>query len=155
MRGLERELVADWSQAENAADRNVGEIRVMPEFLAREDIAQVHFDEWNAYSEKRIAQRDAGMRETARVDDDEGNLLTLCRVYFIDQLVFGVALRRGEFMSQRTGDFLRPSFNILERGCAIDAWLACPEQIQVWAVEQKNSGHPESIPATSRHKGPR
>ena len=155
MRGLERELVADWSQAKNAADRDVGEIRVMSELLAREDIAQVHFDEWNTYSEKSIAQRDAGMGEAARVDDDKGNLLTLCRVYFFDQLVFGVALRRGEFMPQRTGDFLRPSFEILERGRAIDAGLACPEQIQVWAVQQQNSGHPESIPAMSRNKGPR
>lgn len=123
----------------------------MPECFAREDIAQVHLDEWNTYGEKRIAQRDAGMGEAARIDDDEGNLLTLCRVYFIDQLVFGIALRRAEFMSQRTGDFLGPSFKILERGSAIDAWLASPEQIQVWTIQQKDSGHPESIPAMSRH----
>lgn len=155
MRGLERELVADRPQAKNAAGRDVGEIRVMPESVAREDVAQVHFDEWNAYSEKSVAQRDAGMGEAARIDDDEGSLVTLCRVYFIDQLMFGVALRRGEFMPERMGDLLCPSFKILERGCAIDTWLAGPEQIQIRAVQQENSGHPESIPAMSRHKGPR
>src|ERR1700688_951965 len=40
---LERELVADGPQSENAADRDVGQIGMLPKNLACEHVAQVHF----------------------------------------------------------------------------------------------------------------
>src|ERR1700686_4573819 len=43
--GLERQLVADGTQSENAADRDVGQIRMLSKNLAREHVAQVNFDE--------------------------------------------------------------------------------------------------------------
>src|ERR1700704_5947965 len=61
--GFERKLVADRPQSINAADCNVGQIRVMPESLAREHIAQVNFNERQGHREKGVAQRDTGVGE--------------------------------------------------------------------------------------------
>ena len=43
----------------------------MPEIFAREYVAQVNFDERHRNGEERVAQRDAGVREGARIDDHE------------------------------------------------------------------------------------
>src|SRR6202046_2877859 len=58
---LARQLVADGSQSDDAADSDVGQIRVLPKTLAREHVAQMNFDEGQLDREKGIAQGDAGM----------------------------------------------------------------------------------------------
>ena len=55
------------------------EIRVAAERLARVHVRQVHFDERDRDRRQRVAQRDAGMRERARVDQDEGGPFRLAR----------------------------------------------------------------------------
>src|SRR5688500_11541787 len=49
--GLDRELVPEGAQADDAADRDVREIRVMPELLARKRIREVQFDERQLHAE--------------------------------------------------------------------------------------------------------
>ncbi len=73
--GLERKLVADRAQSKYAADRDVGQIRMMSKSFACEHVAQVNFDEGHGHREKGIAQRDAGVREGSRIDDDEGDAI--------------------------------------------------------------------------------
>src|SRR3981081_806108 len=46
--GFERELIADGSQSENAADRDVGQIGMLSKSLACEHVAAMHLDERTA-----------------------------------------------------------------------------------------------------------
>src|SRR3954470_11428382 len=70
-RGLDGELVSQGAQPHDAAHRDIGEIRVMPEFLARERVREVQLDERQLHAEECIAQRDAGVRQTTRIEDGE------------------------------------------------------------------------------------
>ena len=65
------------AQADDAAGGNAGQIRAMPEFLAREYVAQMNLDERYGHGEKRVAQRDARVREGAGIDDRECNAVLL------------------------------------------------------------------------------
>jgi len=52
-------------------------------------VGQVHFDERYAGAQQRVAQRNAGVREGARVDDHERHSFGAGPMDAIDQLVFG------------------------------------------------------------------
>src|SRR5712672_4521353 len=43
--GIERELIADGPQSDDAADRDVGQIRVVAKSFACEHVAEMHLDE--------------------------------------------------------------------------------------------------------------
>ena len=79
-RGLDGKLVAQRAEADDAADGDVREIRVMAEFLARARIGKMQFDERQLHAEQRIAQGDAGVREAAGVDDGEADAVALRRL---------------------------------------------------------------------------
>ena len=64
----------------------------MPEGFPRVHVAQVHLDERNLDREQGVAQRDAGVREAGRVEDDERDVAGRRLVDALDQLGFGVAL---------------------------------------------------------------
>ena len=64
----------------------------MSERLARVHVAQVHLDERNLHREQRIAQRDAGVREARRIEENEGDVARRRLVDAADQLGLGVAL---------------------------------------------------------------
>ena len=68
---LQGEFVPISAETEQAAFRDVTEITIVPKLFPGERIAQVNFDKRNLHSEKRVAQDDAGMRESTRVQDDE------------------------------------------------------------------------------------
>ena len=64
----------------------------MAERLAGVHVGQVHFDERDADPRQGVAQRDAGVGEAARIDDDERKSLRLRRMDPLDQRTFVVAL---------------------------------------------------------------
>src|SRR5262249_38966752 len=71
--GPYRRLIAESAQPADDAHSDVGDIGMAPEGLACVSVGQVHLDEGQAGAKQRIAQRDARMREGARVHDEEGN----------------------------------------------------------------------------------
>src|SRR6185312_8087754 len=97
--GDERKLVAQGSQSDDAADRDVGQIRTMSKFLARKQVAQMNFDERYRDPEKGVAQGNAGVGESPRIDDHEGDAVALDGVNLRDQLMLGIALEAREDMA--------------------------------------------------------
>ena len=73
----------------------------MPEWLACEYIAEVNFNERYGRREKCIAQRDAGVREGAGVDDYERNSVALGALHPADQFMLRVALAGEQVMAFR------------------------------------------------------
>ena len=84
VRAAQGERIALRPETRDAAYRDVGEIGLPAEFLPRVHIADVHLDERNADAEQGVAQRDAGMGEGARVQQDEVGL-TRTGVHAFDQ----------------------------------------------------------------------
>ena len=63
--------VAKDAQSTDNTNSLVAQVAAMPEFFSGVDIADVDFQEGNRNSGKRVAEANAGMCESAGVDDDE------------------------------------------------------------------------------------
>ncbi len=98
-------------------------------------VGQVHFNERHTGAQQRVAQRDAGVREGARVDDHERHAVGAGPMDAIDELVFGVTLERDQLVPELAGDRRRALRNGLERVGAVDGWFPSAEQIEVRAVQ--------------------
>src|SRR5580658_123432 len=114
---------------------------MVPKSLPRKDVAQVHFDEGQRYSQKGVAQGDAGVRVARRVDDDERVAFAFRRLYLGDQLVFGVALERGQGVAAGPSEVGELGLDALQAGRTVNLRLAQPQEIQVRTIEQQNSSH--------------
>src|SRR5260221_879531 len=93
--GVERKSIADGSQAEDAADRDVGQIGMLSKTLACEHVAQMHFDKRYRHRQKGVAQGNTGVRIARRIDDHERNAFVLRGMNLRNQLVLSVALEGG------------------------------------------------------------
>ena len=70
----------------------------MSKRLAGKDIAQVYFDERQRNRQQGIAQRDTGVRQSPRIQNQELHLFGLGGVHSGNQFVFGIALEGVQFM---------------------------------------------------------
>jgi len=132
----QRKLVALAAQARDHPDGDVGEIRPVPERLARVDVRQVHFDERDSRGQQGVTQRDAGVREGRRVEEDEADAVRRGAVDPRDQFVLGVALGEVEAVT-----FAESGLDGGKRVGAVDPRLAGAEQVQVRAIEYQDGRH--------------
>src|ERR1700691_2337312 len=132
--GFERELVADGPQSENAANRDVRQIRMLPIPFTGEQIAQMYLDERYTHPEKRVAQGNAGVRVARRIDDYGGNAFALGGLNPLDQFVFGIALERDQVMTFGAGQAQQLGLDALQSGHAVNALLARAEKIQIRTI---------------------
>src|SRR5213082_517807 len=112
--------------------------------LAGEDIRDMDFDDRLARATQGIGERQAVVRERARVDDD----CVAGRALFfdpVDQLAFVVRLQAGEHELELTGTLVEQLFQVGKRLGAVDFRLAAAQRPKIWAVENE---HPH-IPRTS------
>jgi len=109
--------------------------------LAGVRVGQVYFDERYAGAQQRVAQRNAGVRESARVDDHERHSFGAGPMDAIDQLVFGVTLERDQLVPELAGHRRRVLLDRLEGVGAVHRRFPGAEQIEVRAVQQQHSGH--------------
>ena len=70
---VQRELIADRTQADDAPNRNVREIRVTAEGFACLSVGQVYLNEREPHGKERIPEGDARVREPARIEDQKRN----------------------------------------------------------------------------------
>src|SRR4051812_23919715 len=134
-RSLHRQLVTQRPQADDAAHGDVREIRVVSEFLPREGVRQVQFDERQLHSEQRVAQRYAGVGEAPGVEDCEADAVGLGGLHAIDELVLGVALERDHFMAETGGGVPGALFDGGQGVGTVNFRFALPQQIQVRAIK--------------------
>ena len=138
---LQSEFVAERSETEQAAVCDVTEITDVPKFLSRKGIAQVDFDKRNLNRQKGISQRNTGMREAARVQDDKFDAIDLSLLHAIDEFMLGVALKALQLVSKRPGDLNTAFFDIRQRRRAIDVGFARTQQVQIGTIDEQKRGH--------------
>ena len=95
----------------------------------------------NGMPTARIASRIAGMREGARVKDDEPCPVGGGLLHTIDDRVAGVALKAEQLVSEFRGLVDQCGFDITQTGAAIDARLASAQQVEVGSIDQEQPGH--------------
>ena len=62
-----------WRRSRRSRRGRCRKVRAPAKRLAGMDVGQVDFDERNVHGEQRVAQRDAGVGERRRIEDDEGD----------------------------------------------------------------------------------
>jgi len=101
----------------------------MPECLSCVDVGKVNLNKRDAGGAEGIPNRNAGVGEGSRIDDDKGYITLFCRVYLINQLMLGIALEAGE----RVACGLRGTFEALVNGgqriVAIVTWFPLTKQV--------------------------
>src|SRR5207302_7483213 len=95
-----RRVVAAGSVAGALTDGDVRDIGMPAKRLAGEDVGQVHLDEGQGRAGERVAQRDAGMGQRSRIDDDERDGVGGRPLDALDELVLGVALEGEELVTE-------------------------------------------------------
>src|SRR5579885_891059 len=138
--GAHGKLVAEGAEARDHPERDVGEIGLAPECLARRRAGQMHLDHRQANREHRIAQRNAGVSEGAGVEDQHPDLLGGRLLNAGDELVLRVALEAQQLSPLLASKLLGPPLDRLQAVGAVNSGLAGSEQIQIRAVEQQQTG---------------
>src|ERR1700674_5097976 len=134
-RGAHGRLVTKCPQAGDDPDCDVREIGMPAKRLTGVRVGQVHFDERHTGAEDGVTQRDAGVRERARIDDHERHAFGAGPMDAIDQLVFGVTLECDQLVPELAGDRRRALLDRLERVGAVHGRFPRAEQIEVRAVQ--------------------
>ena len=146
-RGREAEPIAFGAESRDDADREVREVRMAPERLARVNVRKMHLDERNRDRRESIAKRDARVRQRAGIDHDECGTVAAGRVQAIDQRAFGVRLERDEIMARSLRDRGKIGVDLGQCRAAVNLRLAAAEQVEVRSVEDEDLGHRIRLPA--------
>src|SRR5688572_2246664 len=134
-RGLDRKLVPERAEADDAAHSDIREIRVVAKLLASEGVREMQFDEGQLHAQEGIAQGDAGVRETARIQDGEADAIGARGLHAVDELVFGVALEGDQFVAKLLGRVLGALLDGREGVRAIDLGLTGAQKVEIWTIQ--------------------
>src|SRR5438477_10704203 len=131
---LESQPVALGPEPRHHTHRDVGENGAAPLWFAGEDVRQVNLDERYANGEERVPDRQAGVRESRRVDDGAVGppLESLDGVH---QLTFVVGLSPAHIHAEGLRALARARLDLRQRRAAIQLRLPLTQQIEVRAVQ--------------------
>src|SRR5512139_2215052 len=90
---FQRQFVAVRAQTGYHANGEVGKIRVVAEGSARVNVGKMNFDKRDGGRCQRVAQGNAGMGVSRRIDDDEIHAVACSLVQPVDQGAFVVVLK--------------------------------------------------------------
>lgn len=131
-------FVAGRAETTNHADREIGEVGVMPERFSLVYVGQVHFDERQLDGSERIAKHHTGVCEAGRVDDDELRAVIEGGMDALDKGRFAVALEgvAGKTSLRRLVD--KTTIDCRERVRTVVLRFAPPQRVKVGAVQYQN-----------------
>ena len=133
-RSREGQFVPLGTQSADHALGNVREIRVVAEGFARMHVRQMDFDERNGGGQQRVPERDTGMGEGGRIEDQEIDPFVPCLVNPFNQFVFRVALEAEQMMACLGCLFVQPLVDLGQARTAIGAGFTAAEPVQVGSV---------------------
>jgi hypothetical protein len=100
----------------------------------------MHFYERNSNSGQSVTNRDAGVSEGGRVDDDE-ILRARGRLYTVYELVFSVALHTDQAVPGGMREPLQSLVNVIQGHTPVVFGFARTQQIQVGPMDDKDCRH--------------
>ena len=134
MHRIKGQRVSRWPKPTDLTHRNLGNVGHVPKRLARENIAQVQFDDRQFDRAYGVHESNRGMRISASVQDDP-IMVAFGAVNEIDNRSFRIALLKPDLHAERFGFVLTRGFDVSDGGCPINVRLALAEQVEIWAVQ--------------------
>lgn len=135
--GVQGEFIPVCAETKQAAACDITEIALVPKILPGKRIAQVNFDERDLNGQQGIPQGHACMREGARVQDNEFDLIVGGLLDTVNEFVFGIALKAVELASKLPGKINAALLNVGKGGYTVDIGFAGSEQIQVRTIDEQ------------------
>lgn len=135
--GLQRQFITVCPKTKQAASRDIAKVAVVPKLLPGKRVAEMNFNKRDLYRQQRIAQGDAGVRETTGVQNDKIDAVGRGLLHPVDQFVFGIALEGVERMPVIGRDFATAILDVRKARGAVNIGFACAQEVQVGAVNQK------------------
>jgi hypothetical protein len=97
--------------------------------------------EWQPHRGDGVSQRNTGVGEGARIQDQKVRAFTSRLMHPPDQFVLRVALERGQLVATFPGDRRGARLDVTEGFGAIDVGLPGAQEIQIGAIDQEYSRH--------------
>src|SRR5208282_3728502 len=129
-RRSEGQAVALGAKSHDSTMRDIRNRRMMPERLAPIHVRQMHFDHRNTHGLYRVANRNAGVRVRAGVNQQYVALAARL-LNSIDDSAFAVRLKRLNPHFKLASQVLEFLVDIGQAGSAVDFRFAFAEEIQV------------------------
>ena len=109
----------------------------MAERFPRGRMGHVHLDRGQSRASDRVAQRDARVREAARV---EHHTVTAAAglVQRVDENAFVSALEGLDLATELVRERLQPGIHLVQRHAAVDFRLARAERLEVGSVQDED-----------------
>ena len=136
--GFNGQFVALGAEAAYDTGGDVGKMRMAAERLARMNVREMHFDKGDGHRRECVAQGDAGVRVTRRIDDDKFDTFRPRALYPVDQFSFVIALEAFKLNAGHAGTCFHGEMNVCQSNPAVNFWLATAEQVQVGPMEYEN-----------------
>src|SRR2546428_2024058 len=133
--------------------RHLREEAPAAEFLARGDVADMYLHDRERTVRQGIAQHDRGVRESAGIDDGTCGITVLLQE--VDERPLVVRLKRHKVGAGLARDLAASGLHFLESRPPVDLRLAHTEEIQIWAVDEKDlhAARPATTRAAARRDG--
>ena len=112
----------------------------MTEGLPRMNIRKMYFDERDSHRRQRIAERDAGVCVSGRIDDDGAYSLLARSVNALDQRSFMVALEALEIDVGPFGQARKRQIYVRQRHMTVVFGLTGTQQVQIGAMHHQYAG---------------
>ena len=139
--GLQGKIVTLAAQPADNALGDIGEIGVVTEGFPRMHVGKMNFNERNARCQQCVPQRNTGVRERRRVDDDVINAFRTGFVDALNQFVFGVLLQVQQMVTLFGGNTVQSLVDVGQGFIAVNLGLAGAEHVQVGAVKDQYCRH--------------
>src|SRR5580765_4018520 len=134
------EPIAVRSEPRHARHHHAGHQRAVAERFPCVRVRHVHLDRREARAHDRVADRDARMREAARVEDHTVTAAASL-VQGVDENALVRALERLDLATELTRKCNEARVHIFQRHAAVDFRLACSERLEVGSVQDEDAEH--------------
>src|SRR6185295_19180458 len=146
----QRQLVAVGAESANHRHRRVCQGRAATLRLARVDVGEMHFDEWNLHTRQRVANGEAGMAVRARVHQRAVGA-SAQRVHSVDDLTFAVVLRERDLDTELLGDGQEIFLDVGKGLVPVKLGLAYAEEIEIGPIDDGDFHSPVSPSSQARN----
>ena len=107
---------------------------MLAKILPGVDVGEVNFDKGDFHGKQGVAQGDAGVGETSRVEEDKIDVFVGGGVDVVDEFGFGVGLEGQQFDAILFTQCAESGVDCVERYGTVVTGLAAAEQVQIGAV---------------------
>jgi len=105
------------------------------------DVGEVDLDERYVDRQQGIAQRDAGVGKSGRVEDDEIDAFMRCSMDVIHELVLGIGLKGQQFATLLLNPTLEPVVDGVQSVASIVPGFPASEKVEIRPVQNQKFRH--------------